>query len=377
MGAKPIPEGICYPQIVRSYFYRIKNWVTRHERKLSSLALFAGFILDALTLRRIDNLYENSVFLFYFVLISVSIVLINYIEAGKYENEWVGRLHPFLLLFIQFAFGGLFSGFSIFYFRSGSLLSSWPFIVILFALLIGNERLRKQYERLVYQVSFLFLALFFFTIFAVPVLVNRMGSFVFVLSGVIAVLLVTAFVYLLNRVVPDRVEKSIRPIIYSITVLFLFVNVLYFTNLIPPIPLSLKDAGVYHAIQRVDDKYIVQEEDQSIFGSMQIFENIHVQKGVPLFVYSSVFAPDNLKTTVVHNWKFFDSEAGRWVSMSKIPYTVIGGTDRGYRGYTKKANLQEGQWTVNIETERGQVIGRVTFEVVYDDDLPDLVEKTL
>ncbi|HLP43937.1 MAG TPA: DUF2914 domain-containing protein [Candidatus Nanoarchaeia archaeon] len=362
---------------MRSYFYRIKNWVTKHERKLSSLALFAGFILDALTLRRIDNLYENGVFITYFLIICFSIFLINYIEAGKYENEWVGRLHPFLLLLIQFAFGGLFSGFSIFYFRSGSLLSSWPFIIILFGLLIGNERLRKQYERLVYQVSFLFLALFFFAIFAVPVLVNRMGSFVFVLSGVIALLLVTAFVYLLNRVVPDRVEKSIRPIIYSITVLFLLVNVLYFTNLIPPIPLSLKDAGVYHAIQRIDDKYIVQEEDQSIFGSMQIFENIHIRKGVPLFVYSSVFAPNNLTTTVVHNWKFFDSETNRWVSVSKIPYTVIGGPDRGYRGYTKKANLQEGQWTVNIETERGQVIGRVTFEVVYDDDEPRLVEKVL
>jgi hypothetical protein len=108
-----------------------------------------------------------------------------------------------------------------------------------------------------------------------------------------------------------------------------------------------------------------------------VFENIHIQKGQPLFVYGAVFAPKNLSTTVVHNWRRFDSKIGRWVSVSRIPYTVIGGIDRGYRGYTQKSNLEEGRWTVNVETDRGQVIGRITFEVVYDNKTPTLVQKTL
>lgn len=360
-----------------SHFYNLKNWVTKHERSLSAFALLAGFILDAFTLRRIDNLYENAVFVFYFCIVAISVILINYIEAGRYEREWVGRMHPFLLLLIQFAFGGLFSAFSIFYFRSGSLLSSWPFILILFGLLIGNERLRKQYERLVFQVSLLFVALFFFSIFAVPVVINHMGSFVFILSGVIALVLVFGFVRLLNRLVPERVEGGRRAVKYSVISIFLVVNVLYFTNLIPPIPLSLKDAGVYHSVERVGNEYIAQEEKQHGLSALQIFENIHIKKGEPLYVYSAVFAPDNLSTTVVHNWRLFDAETARWVSVSKIPYSVIGGTERGYRGYTKKSNLEEGRWTVNIETERGQVIGRVTFEVVYDGQVAELVEETL
>ena len=362
---------------MRSHFFTLKNWVSRHEKKLSSLALLLGFVLDALTLRRIDNLYENTVFIFYFLIIVFSIVAINYIEAGKYEREWVGRMHPFLLLLAQFAFGGLFSGFSIFYFRSGSLISSWPFIIILFALLIGNERLRKQYERLVLQISLLFVALFFFTIFAVPVILNRMGAIVFILSGVAALVLVTGFVYFLGRLVPERVAKSKRLLVYSITSIFLFVNLLYFTNLIPPIPLSLKKADVYHSVRYTGSEYFAKEETQSKLSALQIFENIHIRKGQSLSVFSAVFAPDNISTTVVHNWRHFDSKTGRWISISRIPYEVIGGIDRGYRGYTTKANLEEGLWTVNIETARGQIIGRVKFEVVYDDQPHELVEKVL
>ncbi len=362
---------------MHSHFYKLKNWVTKHERILSALALFAGFVVDALTLRRIDNLYENLVFVSYFLIVGFSIVAINYIEAGLYEREWVGRMHPFLLLLIQFAFGGLFSAFSIFYFRSGSLLSSWPFFLIILALLIGNESLRKQYERLILQVSLLFIALFFFMIFAVPVLLDRMGPFIFILSGVMALLVAAGFVYLLWRLAPERVMKSKRALMYSISFIFIAINVLYFLNLIPPIPLSLKHAGVYHSIVRVGGGYAVEEEKQSGLSAFQIFENIHVKEGGKLYVYSAIFAPNNISTTVVHNWRHFDSVNNRWISLGKIPYTVIGGTDRGYRGYTYNENLREGKWTVNIETERGQVIGRVTFEVVYDVSSPELVEKVL
>lgn len=368
---------LCYPHIVRSHFYNLKSGVTRHQGKLSSLALFSGFILDTLTLRRIDNLYENAVFVFYFLIIGFSIIVINYIEAGKYEREWVGRTHPFLLLLIQFAFGGLFSGFAIFYFRSGSFLSSWPFIVILVALLIGNERLRRQYERLVLQISLLFVALFFFTIFAVPVILNRMGAIVFIFSGVAALVLVAGLVYFLGRLVPERVAKSKRPLVFSIVSIFLVVNLLYFTNLIPPIPLSLKKADVYHSVRYTGGEYFAKKETQSGLSVLQIFEDIHIRKGESLSVFSAVFAPRNISTTVVHNWRHFDSKTGRWVSISRIPYEVIGGIDRGYRGYTTKSNLEEGQWTVNIETERGQVIGRVKFEVVYGDQPRELVEKVL
>jgi hypothetical protein len=358
-------------------FYKIRDWIKKYERHLSSLALISGFIIDALTLKRVDTLYENAVILCYFTLITIGILTLNLVEARKLAGLWWQRISPFLPLLIQFAFGGLFSGFTIFYFRSGSVASSWPFILVLVALLFGNEFFKRQYSRLVFQVTIFFVSLFFFTIFFIPILVNDMGSWVFILSGATAVALITIFVYVLSVFVPERIHQNRRYLVISIATFFIAINLLYFTNLIPPIPLSLKNAGVYHEIVRTPDGYTATEEVLSQWNSWQFFENIHIKEGEPLYVYSAVFAPHNLKTGVVHNWRYFDDEEGRWVSVSKIPYTIVGGTDRGHRGYSMKTNLKEGAWTVNVETVRGQVIGRITFEVVFDDQEPPTRVKTL
>ena len=42
----------------------------------------------------------------------------------------------------------------------------------------------------------------------------------------------------------------------------------------------------------------------------------------------------------------------------------MGGRDGGYRGYSVKRDPTAGHWRVNVVTEFGQVIGRVSFEVV-------------
>ncbi len=362
---------------MREHIYSVWRWIQKYERHLSSVALFAGFILDALTLRRVDNLYENSVLVSYFLMIAFGITALNYIEAGKYEREWVGRTYHILPLVIQFAFGGLFSGFTVFYFRSGSIVSSWPFIVILVSLLLGNEVLKKQYERLVFQITIFFISLFFFMIFFVPVVMNAMGPLIFVLSGVCALGLIGTFTYFLSRMVPERIHKHKKKLFFAIASFYFIINVLYFTNLIPPIPLSLKQAGVYHQITRTQTGYTASEETHSGLGSLQFFKNIHIKQGDPLYVYSAVFAPNNLKVDIIHEWKHFDEAIGRWVSVDRIPYTIVGGADRGHRGYTMKTNLAEGNWSVNVETLRGQIIGRVMFEVVYDDKASPLVEKVL
>ena len=357
--------------------YKIRDWVKQHERHLSSLALLSGFIVDALTLKRVDTLYENLVLIGYFVLIACGIVLLNLIEARRVTGLWALRISPWLPLLIQFAFGGLFSGFTVFYFKSGSIVSSWPFLLILVSLLVGNEMLKRQYARLVFQITFFFVALFFFTIFFIPVLINHMGAWAFILSGIVALGLISTFVYFLSHLVEERIRQNRKFICMAVASAYLFINVLYFTNLIPPIPLSLKDSGVYHSITRTEEGYVVKEEVQSGWGRLQLFENIHIKEGDPLYVYSAVFAPNNIRIAVVHHWRYFDSTMGKWISVSKIPYTIVGGTDRGHRGYTMKSNLAVGEWTVNIETERGQIIGRVTFEVVHDTTVPDLIEKVL
>jgi hypothetical protein len=204
-----------------------------------------------------------------------------------------------------------------------------------------------------------------------------MGPWVFILSGLTAVALISLFIYFLTLLIPERMYQNRRHLIISIAVFFGVMNLLYFTNLIPPIPLSLKDAGVYHSLVRTEGGYKVTEQRLSQLKSWEFFEDMRVKPGSPLYVYSAVFAPNNLQAQVVHNWRHFDEKEGRWVSVSRIPFTIVGGTDRGHRGYTMKSNLEEGEWTVNVETVRGQVIGRITFEVIFDEEEPPFIEKTL
>ncbi|MDQ2932912.1 MAG: DUF2914 domain-containing protein [bacterium] len=356
---------------------KAKDFFKKYDRYLTASALMLGFIVDALTLKRIDQLYGNLTLISYLILVSTGIFLIHYFEVRKQGSKYAEKVSQIVPLVIQFAFGGLFSGFTIFYLRSGSVAASWPFIVILLGLLIGNEMLRKQYARLIFQITAQFIAVFFFMIFFVPVIINSMGAFVFLLSGAIALLIILLFISLLNTYIPEQIERSKKYLTYSIGSVLVVINILYFTNLIPPIPLSLKSGGVYHEVSINPTGYVGVKEKRSFWSKFQIFENMHVVRAKPLYVYSAVFAPTDIKTQIVHHWQLFDTKTNRWVSVNRIPYLIAGGNDQGYRGYSVKTNLSEGDWRVDVETARGQVIGRIHFEVEFVHEVPQLERKAL
>ena len=51
------------------------------------------------------------------------------------------------------------------------------------------------------------------------------------------------------------------------------------------------------------------------------------------------------------------------ISLSTCLY-LYNVADDGYRGYTFKRNIHEGQWRVDVITDEGQIIGIVRFDVV-------------
>ena len=364
---------------MQSLFSRFEVWFERHERKISSGALIGGFIFDSLTLRRVDLWFENVTIISYLLISGGSILLLNYYEQFPQERVFHLKVKNYLPLFIQFAFGGLFSAFFIFYTRSGSLTSSWPFVVILLTLLVGNEFFKLYYQRLTFQISIYFLAVFSFFIFFVPVMLKSIGVTIFLLSGLVSLLFILLFSKLLFRIVPRSRANSmvLRNIVVSI---FLVINLLYFTNLIPPIPLALEDVGVYYSITRIGDDYIGLGEKRRWFDYINIFSpnRVKLAKGEPVYVFSSVFAPTDLNTSIVHHWQYLeDTGRARWVSAGKIEFPIRGGRDGGYRGFSQKDNLAPGIWRVNIETKRGQVIGRIRFKVEDHSTSRELQEEFL
>jgi len=58
------------------------------------------------------------------------------------------------------------------------------------------------------------------------------------------------------------------------------------------------------------------------------------------------------------------NEASRgWVLQDTIPINILGGRERGFRGYGVKANYQPGRWKVQVETTDGREIGRIYFRL--------------
>lgn len=286
--------------------------------------------------------------------------------AGKVAEKYGLYLREWLPLVIQYAFGGLLSGMLIFYSRSGSWWASWPFLLIILTVMIGNERLTRRAQRLLLNLAMLFVGLFSYTVLIVPVLAGAMGAWVFLLSGVFALCLMYGFIRLLGCVVPNFMRANMRAALFVIGLSYATLNVLYFTNIIPPIPLSLKELGVYHSVvQLAGGDYAFTYEQGAWY---EVFKDsdktYHYQTGDTIYCFASVFAPMRLSTEVFHRWEYYVPEDHEWRTHGRFSYGIDGGRGEGFRGYTLVERVHEGKWRCTVETARKQVLGRETFEVV-------------
>jgi hypothetical protein len=337
----------------------------KYERYLSPIALLTGFIWDNLTLRRVDLWLDNLVLLGYLLISGSAIAVLNTRQSG-----WIRQAAPFLL---QFAFGGLFSAFVIFYSRSASLVTSWPFLAILAVLLIGNEVFRKHYGRFVFHTAIFFVAIFSYSILIVPTILGTMGSSIFLLGGLVSVSLMGLVIVGLSMASPLAVREQKGTILLTILGIYAFFHLLYFTNVIPPIPLSLKDGGIYHSISKTEKGYEVSFEPSSRFLFFREYSNVfHLRPGEAVYAYSSIFAPTRLNTKIFHRWSYFDEKKEGWVTTDRLGFAITGGRDGGNRGYTFKTSILPARWRVEAVTERDQLLGRMNFEAVEAVGDPEL-----
>jgi len=361
-------------------FQELKEWYESHESPISALSLLFGFVFDSLTLQRIDALGDNLWLATNLVLVGLIIALLNRQEvlasatSGSPRQEAVesGR-HFWLFNFLQFGIGNILGGFFILYFRSGTIATSWPFMLLLLAALVSNELYLKRYPRLVFQAAFFYLALFSFLIYLVPIFLHSIGRGIFLLSGVASLILFWLFAKTLRKFIGKKFRKSERPLWAAVGVIFVSVNLLYFANLIPPIPLSLKDAGIYQYLSH-DSRggYVLGEEERKLTDYLSFYRTVRLAPGDPLYVYSAIFSPAELDTRIIHEWQYRDEETGEWMVATRIPLLLSGGRAEGFRTYSVKENVAAGLWRVNIETPRGQILGRLNFRVVHADSRPAL-----
>jgi len=354
-------------------YQRLRTFVERYERRLSFAALSTGFVLDNLTLRRVDLWFENLALASYILFAGTAIFFLALDIRQTRWGGFVARVQSFAPLIMQFAFGGLFSGFFVFYSRSGSLATSWPFIVLLVGLLVGNEFFRTRYERLSFQLAIYFVSVFSYMTFLLPVLVHKIGDGIFMAGTILSVMLMFVFLRIIERVGGERVGESRMHARRNVIALAAVFVVLYLNNVIPPLPLALREGGVYHNVTRIGSTYLLEDESRTLRDRFSRAPTIHIIRGEELAAYSAVFAPTALNTTIYHDWQYYNEEKGEWESRFRFPYNIVGGKDGGYRGHSLKSNVLPGLWRVNIETADGRIIGRMKRTVALV-DVP--VERT-
>lgn len=345
-------------------FSELKHWYEKYDRRISVASLMTGFIVDSLTLQRIDALRENLWIGGNILVVGFAII---YLNRGKTTRKrfWMPNI-------LQFSIGALLGSFFVFYFRSATISATWPFLALLLLAMVANELFQKRYEKLAFQLSFFYLSILSFSIFLIPLMVKSIRPEVFVLSGLVSLFAIWVFISILRRFAAERFFEERTHIWSFITGIFITVNLLYFMNLIPPIPLSLKDSGIYHSIEKtVQGNYAVLEEERGLGKYFEYRQKVHWREGDPLYAYTAIFSPGSLNTDVVHVWQYKDEE-GKWVTATRIPLFLSGGRSGGFRTYSHKYNFNPGAWRVSVETPRGQIIGRLNFEIVLSESIPNL-----
>ena len=216
---------------------------------------------------------------------------------------------------VPFAFGNLAGGLTVLYGHSGTLEGSFLFFLLLGVFIVGNELLRDRYTRLNFHISVWYFLLLSYIVLIIPIITGSFGDNIFILSSLISLAIVSGFLIILFFLSPRKVIDAIRKTVFSIVAIFASFNVLYFLNIIPPVPLSLREIGIYHTIERADNgnyKVLYEKPDWYLFlrDTSAIFTRVSDEKA---YCFSSVFAPVGLTTAIYHRWEYYgaDKRSGR------------------------------------------------------------------
>ena len=338
----------------------------------------SGVTYDTLTLTRIDRLQDNLILLLYLSLLGALIVLtgrlgVEPVQTSELEQptgfvRLLVRARPYYPMAAQFLLGGLFSAYAVFYSKSATLTRTGIFFGVLVVLLVGNEFLHDRLSNLRLLVALYALACFSFFTFFLPVMIGTMGTWVFLLGAIVSAVVTLRVVHLIYHRNPERSQKEALMVGAPAVALICLLVGFYFLNWIPPVPLSMKFGGMYREVHKQNDHFVL-SYDRPWYQVWKRSQN-PFPADEPIYCFTAVFAPVALDTTVFHHWYFRANGSKTFTHADRIPIKIAGGREGGYRAYTFKQRLDPGDWRVDVETEEGHVIGRVSVLVETRTDIP-------
>ena len=346
---------------------RLWRFYEQNERTVDIAFFAGGFLFDVFTLGRIDAWFNIAQQLLYLVA-AAAILLHIFIDEDKPARrlQALPRVKRWYFEYrtaaVHFLLGALLSVYTLFFFKSSSLLVSFAFLLFLVLVLVVNESKRFKRLGLPFKFALLGVCLLSFSAIVVPVVIGSIGMVVFLLSMLVGSVPM-ALIYRRIRIhAPERSLQASRQIFVPFGLVLIAFLTLYLFRLIPPVPLSIPFMGVYHGVERTEAGYRLTYKPASWRFWRRGDQYFEAQPGDRVYVFFRIFSPARFSDQVTMRW-YWKPEGGRWTLQDAIPIAIVGGREQGFRGYGFKSNYQPGDWKVEVETTDGREIGRIRFVV--------------
>jgi hypothetical protein len=350
-------------------FVSTVEFAHKHKKWEAIIFFIAGFAFDATLLHRIDDplmLVHQAIYLSFCAGI-IAWDLFGDVDRAEVPAESTGRIPKFFKKLwsyregiLHFMLGTLLNVYTIFYFKSGTILSSLIFLALLASLLFLNETRPANIPKHLLRNALFSLCLISYLNVVVSIVVGSIGLLVFIAGLAVAAAIHSFFSFLLKRKLdPQKIRLQVQSPFWGILFIYGF---LYFFKVLPPVPLSVKHIGIYHNVTRVDGGYQLEMRRPNWKFWESGDQTFEAQPGDKLFCFVQIFAPSRFHDQLKVRWRFHDPRAG-WTVGDAIPLGVSGGREDGFRGFTSKSNYEPGDWRVEVETSDGREIGRINFTV--------------
>lgn len=348
---------------------RLSRWLARSRMVLPIAFFIGGFVWDAITIGKKVALSDMAIFAGYLLVAALLMYqlaepsssvrrmgerLLSWQWLQNKLSRWTVQDWPYWIL--QFLFGSLLSALFILYFKSSSYGLAWVVTLVLGVLLVANEFMEGEYRRLSLCWSMFGLCTILWCNFAFPFLFGSVHAAWFYLSTVLG----ATVTYMLYQRAPHHAGR-----IWPVWVIAGLLMLAYRADMIPPVPLVKQAVVVAYELEKSPEGYWMTVEKSPWWQFWRVdSDHFYLQPGQKLVCFSAVFAPQGLHTKLLHDWQ--KKVKGEWVSVSMPGFSLTGGRDSGYRGYTYKTNLTAGEWRVRIQTATRQTIAVNAFSVTIN-----------
>ncbi len=346
--------------------YRKLFSLSTYTKHATTILFVIGFTIDMILLPDIGDALTRYIGLAYISSIAVLIVVREWVASRNTASALEQRVYSTLTFCIAYLSGSALSFVFVYAIRGAAFSVSWPFLVILLICSISNEMIGSHKYRFTLDIAVLFVALLFYIIFTLPILLSIQNDLVFLGSMILSVVIGLIYISILKNRSEVATHEAGRGYALAIGIP-MFVGMLYFLNVLPAVPLSLGSSGVYHSVVRDGADFIVEREVAKKhfiprFWSRPVYHMSSDDTGV--YFLATVKAPTKVTAPLTQVWEYYDEDKKKWVSNTVIPYISEGGRVGGYRAYSYKNNVAEGLWRVTIKADSKRIVGRLTFTIV-------------